>query len=148
MNIRKVAPVVVVAGLLFLPGCESIALTALGIGGGTAVSAAVNHTLGGIAYKTFNAPVGGVHQATRKALADMDMTVTSDTTTESGREIIAQAGDREIGVELETLTARTTRMRVVAKQGVLMRDSATATQIVIQTAQTLDEQVAALVAGG
>jgi hypothetical protein len=144
MCTRRLAPLAVVAGLLVLPGCESVALTALGVTGGTAASTQVNHTLGGIAYKTFNASVGDVHRATLKALADLDMPVTSDTETEVGREIVAQAGDREIGIEIETLTARASRMRVVAKQGLLMRDSATATQIIIQAADALDAQMAAL----
>jgi hypothetical protein len=48
--------------------------------------------------------------------------------------IKARAADREIEVEIESLTPNTTRVTVTAiKDGGLIRDSATATEIILQT---------------
>jgi len=41
-------------------------------------------------------------------------------------------------IELERVTAKTTRMRVVVKQGMLFRDKATAGEIVARTEQAVD----------
>ena len=60
--------------------------------------------------------------------------------TEEGWLISAKASERTIDVELEELTKRTTRMRVVANKGdIFFKDSATATEIVVQTAEALEK---------
>lgn len=119
---------------LALQGCAAVALTAGGIAGG----AGVNHTLSGIAYKTFNNSVAELRAGTLRALDDMDMTVTEDAETEDGWEIKATAAEREIDIELERLTKRATRMRVVANEGeIFFKDSATATEIIIMTAENV-----------
>ena len=116
-------------------GCIGVALTA----GGLASAVAVDHTLGGIAYKTFTVPAKDVRSATLKGLKQMDIGVEDTQETESGYQILASASNRTIEVDLEELTPKTTRMRVVAKKdGGVLRDSATATEIIIQTAQVLD----------
>jgi len=47
--------------------------------------------------------------------------------------ITARAADRDIDIEIEALTPNTTRLTVVAKKdGGLIRDSATATEIILQ----------------
>ena len=55
-----------------------------------------------------------------------------------GRHFVAQAGDRTVDIELERLTARTTRMRVSVKHGWIFRDRATAGEIVAQTEHSVD----------
>jgi hypothetical protein len=48
--------------------------------------------------------------------------------------IKARAADRDIQVEIEALTPNTTRVAVTAiKDGGLIRDAATATEIILQT---------------
>ncbi len=126
--------VVLVWALFSVPGCVGVALTAGGIAGSTGV----NHTLSGIAYKTFMTPVDELHFATLKTLGRMDMEVSEDKETASGFEILALARDRKIEIELESLTSKTTRMRVVANKGeIFFKDAATATEIIIQTAETM-----------
>ena len=51
---------------------------------------------------------------------------------------VAQAGDRAVDIELERLTARTTRMRVSVKHGWIFRDRATAGEIIAQTEHSVD----------
>lgn len=120
--------------ILALQGCAAAALTAGSIAAGTGV----NHTLSGISYKTFAVPVEDMRTATLGTLERMDMEVTDIKETKSGWEIQAKAYDRTIEIELEALSRRATRMRVVANQGgIFFKDSATSTEIIIQTAQRL-----------
>ncbi len=117
-----------------LQGCAAVALTAAGVAGG----AGVNHTLSGIAYKTFNNSLAELRLGTLRTLEDMDMTVIEDAETEDGWEIKATAIKREIDIELERLTKRATRMRVVANEGeIFFKDAATATEIIIMTAENV-----------
>lgn len=144
MTRRILLMTAVVAGGLALQGCAGeVGLTMLGIGGGTAANVGVEHTLNGIAYKTFTAPVDQVHAASRRALADMSVKVTDDTKTENGRQVTATAAEREIEIRFERLTPRMTRMRVVASENVLFKDSATATEIILQTADRLENRASA-----
>lgn len=137
---KRFAPFILCA--LFLQGCAAIALTAGGLAAGTGV----DHTLTGITYKTFNTPVNKLRLATLKTLHRMDIKVTNDRKVEFGREITAVAVKREIEIEFETLTKRTTRMRVVVSDGVFFKDGATATEIILQTAETLDREALAAMA--
>lgn len=55
-----------------------------------------------------------------------------------GELIQANTPDRQIEVELERISSNTTRMRTVAKNGPLFYDSATATEIILQTERMLN----------
>lgn len=113
-----------------LAGCAAMAITTLGVGMATGVS----HTLGGIVYKTFTAPQASVRKATMGALNRMQIQVKQATRSGSSEVITARAGDREVEIELEALTPNTTRMLVTArKEGGILRDGATATEIILQT---------------
>lgn len=130
---------VAAAALLAIQGCAAIGLTLFAVGAGTAAGAGVSHTLDGIAYKTFTVSLEGLHAAALMTLSRMDISVTASPDTEAGRKILAQAGDREIEIELDRLTSQTTRMRVVAKRNWLIRDRATATEVILQADQTLTD---------
>ena len=118
-----------------LPSCAAVALTGVAIAAGVGV----DHTLNGTVYKTFTTPVDNLQVATLKALDDMAIKVTDKQKTESGWDIKAIAANRKIDVQLEALTPKTTRMRVVAnKSKVFFKDSSTATEIIIKTAETLE----------
>jgi hypothetical protein len=113
-----------------LGGCAPVALTALGVGMATGVS----HTLGGMVYKTFTAPKAEVRKATMTALNRMQIKVQQSRRDGSSEVISARAGDRDVEIELEALTPNTTRMLVTArKDSGLLRDGATATEIILQT---------------
>jgi hypothetical protein len=115
-----------------LTGCDPISLTALGVG----AAAGVQHTLTGISYKTFSVPLPKVRTAVKSALEHMDIKVGGTEKIENGERIKARAADREIEIELEALSSRTTRMRSTARNGFFM-DSATATEIILQTEKAL-----------
>lgn len=131
---KRLVPIILSA--LILQGCAAIALTA----GGLAAGQGIDHTLTGITYKTFSTPMNRLRLATLKTLHRLDMKVTDDSKTEDGRRILASAASREIEIEFEILTRRATRMRVIVSKGAILKDSATATEIIIQTAETLDRE--------
>jgi hypothetical protein len=119
-----------VAVIAMLSGCAAVALTAGGVG----LSAGVSHTLGGIVYKTFAAPQAKVRRSTVAALGRMQIKIVEAKRDGSKEVITARASDREIEIEIEALTPNTTRLAVTAiKDGGLLRDSATATEIILQT---------------
>lgn len=154
---------VILALVLTISGCAAVGLTLFGVGAGVAAGTGTGYTLDGIAYRTFTASLDEMRHATLTSLKRMDIAIKSDDIVKSddggkrnegrtevtrgksdpappaGREIVAEAGDRKVYVELERLTARTTRMRVTAKQGVFFRDRATAGEIIAQTERALDE---------
>jgi predicted small secreted protein len=113
-----------------LSGCVAVGLTALGVGMATGVS----HTLSGMVYKTFTTPQAQVKKATYGALSRMQIKVVDTKRKGTTETITAKAGDRDIEIELEALTPNTTRMLVTAKKdGGILRDGATATEVILQT---------------
>lgn len=114
-------------------GCTPITLTAASLG----ASMGVSHTINGIIYRTFTAPMKTVELGSVQAMRDMGVKVVSRSTNDGGERVInATARDRDIEVLLEPLTAKTTRMRVIASNG-LLTDSSTAQEIVHQTERVL-----------
>ena len=135
---RSSIRVVVLLGTLpLLNGCAAIALTMLGVGAGVATGTSVSYTLDGVAYRTFTAPLPQVETATRTALDKMGIKVEATSKTEQGKAIKAIGNERDIELDLEMVTAKTTRIRTVAKQGVFFKDRATATEIILQTEKIL-----------
>ena len=125
---------VAVAAFVAIPagGCAVVGATAVGVG----ASAGVTHTLSGITYRTFSVPMTKVKSATMVAFQRMGIKGASSSKLEGNEVITAKLPNREIEVALEPLTPNSTRMRAVAKNGMLY-DSATATEIVLQTEKAL-----------
>jgi hypothetical protein len=123
--------------LPLLNGCAAVGLTLFGVGAGVATGTSVSYTLDGIAYRTFTASLPQVENATRTALNQMGIKVGSTSKTEQGKAILATANDRQIEIEFEAVSSRTTRMRTVAKQGIFFKDRATAAEIIMQTEKVL-----------
>jgi hypothetical protein len=116
-----------------LPGCAAVGVTMLGVG----AAVGVNQQLGGIVYKTFTEPLPKVRRASMTALKQMDITVAGVEKTKQGELIKASASNRAIEIELESLTPKTTRMRVTADSDGIMKDAATATEIILQTERAM-----------
>jgi uncharacterized protein DUF3568 len=125
---------------VFLDGCAApIALTLLGVGAGVSTGTAVSYTMDGIAYRTFTAPLPQVERATLMALNEMGMEVQPPEKTNEGKAIKAKGADRQIEIELEAVSSKTTRIRTVAKDGIFFKDRATATEIIMQTERILSK---------
>ena len=124
--------------LLYLNGCAApVALTLLSVGAGVTTGTAVSYTMDGIAYRTFTAPLSQVERATLTALNDMGMEIEGAEKTDEGKAIKAKGADRQIEIELQAVSSKTTRLRTVAKQGWFFKDRATATEIILQTERIL-----------
>ena len=126
--------------LVHLNGCAApLALTLLGVGAGVTTGTAVSYTMDGIAYRTFTAPLPQVERATLTALNDMGMAIEGTEKTDEGKAIKAKGIDRQIEIELQAVSSKTTRIRTVAKDGVFFKDRATATEIILQTERILEK---------
>jgi len=120
---------------LALPGCAAVALSAVG----PAAEYGIDQATSGITAKTYTAPAANLRLAILKSLSRMDMDVVKDTGTDKEWTIEAEAGDRSIEIELKTLTAMTTRIRVVAENGGwFFNDEATAAEVVAQITEALE----------
>jgi hypothetical protein len=114
-------------------GCGAVALTGLGV----AASAGVSYGMGGYTYKTFTVPIAKVRSATMAALKRMAINVESSEKIEGGELIKAKSGDRDIEIALESISSNTTRVRAITKKATLFYDSATSTEIILQTERVL-----------
>src|SRR5262245_11033102 len=132
------APVTGLVACAALSACAPLAITAAGVGGATAV----NHKLTGLTYRTFNAPLPRVKSASLHALSRMGIKRSGGQKTDHSETITAMANDREIEIQFESLSSNTTRMRVTARSGGLFYDSATATEIILQTEKALNSRIA------
>lgn len=134
--LRRIGTIALLTVALAAAGCASLPLT----GAAPAEEHGVNYTLDGIAYRTFAVPVEPLRRATLAALKRLDLTLRSDDARDDGcREMVATAGDWVVYVELEKLTERTTRIRIIAKNGWIWRDRTAASDIIVRTARVLDE---------
>ena len=136
---RQVARVMIAVALLVnLQGCAAVALTLLSAGASVGGSAGIDYTMNGAATRTFTAGHDQLRGAVLTTLRRMAITVKADASTDEGRKIVAQAIDRSVEIELERLTTKATRMRVVVKQGIFFRDRATAGEIIAKTGQIVE----------
>lgn len=124
----------IAAVLLLLAGCESVGMVAAGVGG----TAFVNHALGNISYRTFSAPAKSVKTASIGALHRMGLRVVGTERNRNGSETLKATGnDREIEITLERISPHTTRVKVLARDGSVFFDGATAQEIILQTEKRL-----------
>ena len=134
---RTLFVVFIFGSFLAIHGCAAVGMTLFGVGAGVTTGTSVAYTLDGIAYKTFTAPLPQVESATRTALDRMGIKVEATAKMDQGKAIKAVSNDRDIEIELEIVSSKTTRIRTVAKQGIFFKDRATATEIIIQTEKAL-----------
>ena len=142
MSGRMIGAALMILGALGSQGCAGVGLTLFGVGAGVGGGTGVSYTLDSVAYKTFAASEADLRAATLQTLKRMAIDVAETQKTETGTDITATAGDRTVEVEIDRITPRTSRMRVVVKKGWLFRDRATAGEIIVQTADTLDNKSA------
>ena len=133
MKFNRFHLIIALAFASTVTGCASVAVTVLGMGAG----AAVNHTLTGITYKTFTAPLPKVKIASIGALNRMGIKPSGSEKQEGNQIVKATAKDRDIEIVLEPISSNSTRMRVIARNGRVLYDSATATEIIMQTERIL-----------
>ena len=133
--ILSAATLVLSAGLAgCTPAFQPIAVALAGAG----TSSAISQTMSGTTFRTFTAPADEVERAVLDTFSLMGIQLSSVERPPAGNEsITGRATSREIKIELEAITPKTTRMRVEAKNGGFFYDGATATEIVLQTEKAL-----------
>ena len=129
-GLRAILLSVCLAGL---SGCQPLALSVLGAAGGEAL----RYSYTGATYRTFTASATEVKHASLEALERMGISFESFDRFDYGELIYARAENRAIEIEIEPISARATRMRIAAKNGGFLFDSATASEIVAQTERSL-----------
>jgi hypothetical protein len=115
----------------FWSGCTAVALTGAGVG--------VSYTLSNVAYRSFSSPVDQVHNATVDALKKMGIMITDDSTSEKGRTITAITNELDIVINIEKVTSKTTQVKVDARKSFILKDKATAAEIINQVGKILGE---------
>jgi hypothetical protein len=128
----KVLSIAAAIGCATLGACAPLMMSAVSAGG----SKAVSHTLDGVSYRTFTAPLPRVKEASLSALKRMGAQSPSAAKSDHGETITAKATERDIEIKLESLMPNATRMRVTASNG-LYRDTATSAEIVAQIEKAL-----------
>ena len=116
---------------LLLSGCTAVALTGAGVG--------VSYTISNVAYRSFSSPVDRVHVATIAALKKMGIMIDDDASSESGVTITAETRELDIVINLEKITSKTTQVKVDARKNFLLKDKATAAEIINQVGKILGE---------
>jgi len=130
----------VCACALLLEGGAAAGVAAIGAGTSAAAGTGIEQTMSGITYKTFTAPPERMHAATLRTLERLDIELVADQVMPAGWTLKGLVAGREIDIELETLSAALTRMRVsVSKDDSIFRDASTAADLIVQTTKTLDD---------
>jgi hypothetical protein len=117
--------------LPLLSGCAAVALTGAGVG--------VGYTLSNVAYRTFSSSGDQVHTATVDALKKMGIKIVDDYKSENGRTINASTKELDIEINLEEVTLKTTQIKVDARKSIVLKDKATAAEIINQVGKILGE---------
>ena len=130
---RGLRAILLSIGLAGLGGCQPLALSLVGAAGGEAL----RYSYTGVTYRTFTAPAADVKHASLEALERMGIAFESFDHFDHGELIYARAENRMIEIEIEPISARATRVRIAAKNGGFLYDSATASEIVAQTERSL-----------
>jgi hypothetical protein len=110
--------------LIISEGCVSILVA--GAGGGIA------YTITNIAYKTVSYPSGEVAAAVHQALIKMEIRDLWREQTADGMKITAETPDLTIYVYIDTITPKATKIGVDARKSLIMKDVATAAEIIDQ----------------
>lgn len=120
---------------LLCTACVPMLTSAAGVGGSAALSRAMN----GTTSRTFTAPADKVRVATKRALSRMKIQVLSENLHSKNNVIllIAKTSERNIQIQIESISNNATRMEVEAKGSIFNYDNATAEEIITQTKKIL-----------
>ena len=119
-------------------GCAASVVQPIAVAlAGAGTSTAITYSFNGGASRTFTAPLAEVKAASLDTLSLMGIRIDGFETTRQGETINGSAIQRSVSVDLEPISSRATRMRVVARNSGVFFDTATATEIVLQTEKAL-----------
>lgn len=99
---------------------------------GSAIGFGVTYYSGNVAERTFTYELTKVWEATVSALDEMAITVVDKNQGETAWEIQARTDELSIEIMFDAVTPSTTKVKVTAARNGILRDMATATEIVAQ----------------
>jgi len=119
--------------LIFSSGCAALAISAAGAGAGIGIP----YVFTDCADRTLNFSFDQVDRATPKVLKRLDIDLLMETEIENGKRITASTNNLDISIDMEKVTMRATRVVINAKKGTLIKDKATAEEIINQLEKSL-----------
>jgi hypothetical protein len=119
--------------LVFSSGCAALAISAAGAGAGIGIP----YVFTDCADRTLNFSFDQVDRATPKVLKKLDIDLLTETEIENGKRIMASTDKLEISIDMEKVTMRATRVIINARKGTLIKDRATAEEIINQLEKSL-----------
>lgn len=105
----------------------------------TGAGIGVSYTLTNVAYRSFSSTLDQVHEATIAAMKEMDIKIIDDIKVVNGRSITGTTMELDIVIDLEKVTSKTTQIKVDARKRVILKDKATAAEIINQVGKNLEE---------
>jgi hypothetical protein len=127
MNFLKLG--LAVLCLSIFSGCAAVAITGGSLGMGYAVT--------NVARKTVNHPLDKVIWAVMDASEKMEIKVVKNKGNEEERFIEASTKKLNISIQLESITPKTTKMTINAREGLFLKDKSTANAIILKTEKIL-----------
>ncbi len=91
-----------------------------------------------VAYKTVSFPIATVEASLKRALKKMGIGGGERKSTDGVVTIKTKTEKLVIEITLEKVTPKTTRIKVDAREGLVLKDKATATEIISQTEKDLE----------
>lgn len=108
--------------MLLSSGCAAIVIAG--------ASGAIAYTITNIAYKSLSYPFSQVEPAAHAALKNMGITEVGKKDIENGIQIIAATANLKIYIDIERIASKTTKINVDAQENIVLKDKATAAEIV------------------
>jgi hypothetical protein len=142
---RTIVPLVACLPLFlyFVSGCQVAAPVAL-----TTSTMGVAYYYMNVSDKTAVYDIDTMTRASVMALKKMGFTVSEQSMNKRGdRKITAEADEFSVTVKLKKITKQCTKIKVRVSEDVVMRDKATASEIVFQTEKTAEQLTARRHAG-
>ncbi len=121
--------------VLIISGCAATGLAVPAALSGSV--AGVNYSITNVAYKDISHPIADVEIALHKALKKMEIKETDRKAEGDEVNITATTRDLDIDIDLKKVTPTVTSIHVNAKKDVVVKDKATATEIIVQTEDNL-----------
>lgn len=133
--IKKVfAGIAAISCAWLMAGCAEVLVPGTLAGGGEAY----RYSTANVAKRTFMGNVDQVTAATRKALQKMGIQFQSISTEDAETEISASTAELDIAIEMKPITAHTTKVSVNAVEDYVLKDKATAAEVLDQIQLALD----------
>lgn len=104
----------------------------------TGARGGINYTVTNTAYKTFSHPMVEVEESAHSAIRRMQIDELSTEEVTDGVKITAFTRKLNIHITLESITPATTKVKVNAKRGPVLKDKATAAEIIRQMEGVLE----------